>query len=131
MTVKQAKPIQATNADTYYYNCFNCFSTVDPTGNYDFLIAGVPADSTPNTSYLSQKVFFTESNRYSSAKDMANKIYNGFCLAGIEAISMNEDLEDIYPIEWNGVSERTNDPGTFTIRFWSFQEDCHLYFTDD
>jgi hypothetical protein len=43
---------------------------------------------------------------------------------------MREDLADIYPIEWNGVSERTNDEGSFTIRFWSFQEDCDLYYRD-
>ena len=34
------------------------------------------------------------------------------------------------PIEWNGISERTNDEGTMRIRFWSYQEDCDLYYTD-
>lgn len=130
MTVKQVSPPQPTSADTYYYNCIDCFSSVGPSGEYEFLIAGVPKGSTPNTKYLQQKAFFTASNKYPSARELANYIFNGFCLAGIVAVSMYEDLADIYPIEWNGVSERTNDPGTITIRFWSYEEDCALYFTD-
>jgi hypothetical protein len=120
MTSKQYQPQYSSSADSYYFNCFNCFTTIEPTGQYYYLIAGVPQGVTPNTNYLSQKAFWEASNRYPSAKDLANSIFNGFCLAGIEALSMYEDLEDIYPIEWNGVSERTNDPGTMTIRFWSY-----------
>jgi hypothetical protein len=131
MMMKMAKPPQPSTANSYYFNCFNCFSVVDPSNDYEFLIAGVPTGSTPNTKYLQQKAFFTESNKYPYAKDLANSIFNGFCLAGIQAISMYEDLADIYPTEWNGVSERTNDPGTITIRFWSYQEDCALYFTEE
>lgn len=90
----------------------------------------MPRGSTPNTAYLQQKAFFTVSNKFASARELANYIYNGFCLAGIQAVSVYENLVDIYPIEWNGVSERTNDEGTITIRFWSYQEDCDLYYTD-
>jgi hypothetical protein len=129
-TMKQAQPINPTNADTYYYNCRDCFATRAPGSNYEFLISGVPVGSTPNTAYVQQKAFFTVSNKFNSAKQLANYIYNGFCLAGIEAISMYEDLANIFPIEWQGVSERTNDEGTFTIRFWSYQEDCALYYTE-
>lgn len=127
MSVKMAVPTLSTSADSYYFNCFNCFSTIDPSGQYEFLIAGVPRGVTPNTAYLSQQAFFTASNYAPSAKAVANYIFNGFCLQGIQAISMYEDLENIYPIEWNGVSERTNDEGTLTIRFWSYQEDCPFY----
>ena len=88
------------------------------------MIAGVPRGSTPNTYYTEQTIFRTISNRFNEAKDLANYAFNGFCLAGVIAVSVYEDLEDIYPIEWNGVSERTNDEGTMTIRFWSYEEDC-------
>ena len=74
-------------------------------------------------------MFFTVSNAFNSAQKLASYIYNGFCLAGMQAISMYEDLVNIFPLEWNGVSERTNDPGTYTIRFWSYQEDCVQYYT--
>lgn len=130
MTMKLANPPKPTYSTTYYYNCIDCFSITGPNNLYQYLISGVPRNSTPNAKYLQQKAFFTVSNKFNSAKDLANYIYNGFCLAGIEAVSMYEDLADIYPTEWNGVSERTNDEGTFTIRFWSYQEDCELYFTD-
>ena len=124
MALKMNKPPQPTNATTYYYNCFDCFQTRPQGGNYDFLIAGVPQGSTPNTAYVAQEAFFTASNAFDTAKQLSTSIFNGFCLAGIEAVSVREDLVNIYPIEWNGVSERTNDPGTYTIRFWSYQEDC-------
>ena len=129
MTAKMANPPQPTNASTYYYNCLDCFQTRSEDGNYDFLVAGVPHNSTPNTAYVEQQVFFTVSNAFNSAQKLASYIYNGFCLAGMQAISMYEDLVNIFPLEWNGVSERTNDPGTYTIRFWSYQEDCVQYYT--
>lgn len=129
MTVKYAQAPQPSSADTYYYNCFDCFSTRATGGAYEFLIAGVPTGSTPNTAYIEQRAFFTVSNKYDSARQLSNYIFNGFCLAGIEVISVYEDLEDIYPIEWNGVSERANDAGTISIRFWSYQEDCEYYYT--
>ena len=133
MTMKQVKPAgDPPSADTFYFNCFDCFTTVDPSGQYLFLIAGVLRGLTPNTNYVEQMAFRSEMKLYGTAQDMANGIFNGYCLAGIEAVSMYEDLEDIFPLEWNGVSKRTDDPdGQFTIRFWSYEEDCRLYFTEN
>jgi len=124
MTVKMFKPNLTDTSETFYYNCEGCFTVVDLNKNLEYMIAGVPISSTPNTNYLTKKAYFTEMNRYDNAKDIANKVFNGFCLSGVQVVNMYEDLANIYPKEWNGVSERTNDPGTFTMRFWSIKEEC-------
>jgi hypothetical protein len=124
MTVKIFDPNLTDTSELYYFNCDTCFTQVDLKKNLEYMVAGVPANATPNTNYLYKRAFFTEMNRYDNAKEIANKVFNGFCLSGIQVISMFEDLANIYPSEWNGVSERTNDPGTFTMRFWSIKEDC-------
>lgn len=58
MTVKQARPKTESSSKTYYYNCKDCFSILDPKGQYDFLIAGIPRGSTYNETYISQRIFF-------------------------------------------------------------------------
>jgi hypothetical protein len=124
MTVKMFNASLTDNSNTFYFNCDTCFTSVDLSRGYEYMIAGVPIASTPNTQYLTKKAYFTEMNRWDNAEDIANSVFNGFCLSGVQVISMYEDLANIYPVEWNGVSERTNDPGTYTMRFWSIKEDC-------
>lgn len=124
MTMKQLKPKPASTSDSYYYNCFNCFTSSDLGKQYEYMVAGVPKGTTPNTDYLTRRAYFTEMNNYSTARDIANQVFNGFCLEGVQTVATNEDLANIYPLEWNGVSERSNDPGTFIMRFWSIKEEC-------
>lgn len=88
MTVKNFTAKEATTSDTFYYNCVNCFTTVDRKRGYEFFIAGIPIDATPNTAYISTRAYFDEMNRYDNARDIANKVFNGFCLSGVVAVSM-------------------------------------------
>ena len=124
MTLKQLNPIPASTSDSFYYNCFNCFTTSDIQNQFEYMVAGVPKGSTPNTAYLTNRAYFNEMNNYNNSRDIANQVFNGFCLEGVQAVATTEDLANIYPLEWNGVSERSNDPGTFIMRFWSIAEEC-------
>jgi hypothetical protein len=80
MTVKMFNSNLTDTSETFYYNCEGCFTVVDLRKNLEYMIAGVPISSIPNTNYLQKRAYFNEMNRYNSAKDIANKVYNGFCL---------------------------------------------------
>jgi len=47
------------------------------------MVAGVAKGSTPNTDYLTRRAYFDEMNNYNNSRDIANQVFNGFCLEGV------------------------------------------------